>query len=72
MFVLQLVLLPGYLRQAVGPGLKDDQQNSDGHSDLLQLQVVSHPGPAQHPTHAVLGGHSDLAQTDGQAVQFGW
>lgn len=63
--------LPGYLWQAVRSGLKDDQKNSNGHSDLLQLQVVSHPGPAQHTTHTVLGGHSDLAQTYGQVVKFG-
>ncbi len=67
-----MAALPGYLWQAVRSGLKDDQKNSDGHSDLLQLQVMSHPGPTQHTTNAVLCGHGDLSQTNGQAVQFGW
>lgn len=60
-----------YLRQTVGSGLEDDQQHSDGHGDLLQLQAMSHPGPAQHPAHAVLGGGGNLPQADGQAAQFG-
>lgn len=60
------------LWQAVRSSLKDNQKNPNGHSDLLQLQVLSHPGPAQHTTHAVLGCNSYLAQTNGQTVKLGW
>lgn len=58
------------LRQAVWPWLKDDQQYSNGHSDLLQLQVVCNTSPAQNPANTVLRGHRNLTQTDGQTVQL--
>lgn len=60
------------LREAVWPWLKDDQQYPYGDCDLLQLQVVCHTGPSQNPPNAVLRGHCDLAQTDGQTVQLWW
>lgn len=58
------------LWETVRAGLKYDQQDSYGDSDLLQLQVVGHPGPPQHLAHAVPGRRSDLTQADGQAVQL--
>lgn len=66
-----VVAMPVDLWQAVRSSLKDDQKNPNGHSDLLQLQVLSHPGPAQHTTHTVLGCYSYLTQTYGQTVKFG-
>lgn len=61
-----------YLREAVGPSLEDDQEDSNGHGDLLQDEAVSHPGPAQHAAHAVPSSLRYLPQTDGQAVELGW
>ncbi|TNN33464.1 hypothetical protein EYF80_056370 [Liparis tanakae] len=58
------------LREAVGPRLEDDQQHPDGDGDLLQLQVVGHPGPPHHAPHAVPGRHGQLAEADGEAVQL--
>lgn len=60
------------LRKAVWPWLKDDQQYSNGDSDLLQLQVVCHSSPAQNPANTLLRGHCDLTQANGQTVQFRW
>ena len=59
------------LRETVGAGLKDDQQHPDGDGDLLQLQVVGHASPPQHPAHAVPRRDRDLPQADGQAVELG-
>lgn len=64
--------MTSYLGKAVRSGLEDDQKDSYGHGYLLQLQVVSHPGPAQHAAHAVPSRHSNLPQTDGQRGEFGW
>lgn len=58
------------LWETVRTWLKDDQQDTDGDSDLFQLQIVGHPGPPQHPTNAILGGHSKLTQANGKAVQL--
>lgn len=58
------------LRETIRTRLKDDQQDTDWHSDLFQLQVVGHPGPPQHPTHAVPGRHGKLAEANSQAVQL--
>lgn len=69
--ISQSFCLPGYLWKAVRSGFKDNQKNSNGHSDLLKLQVLSHPGPAQHTTHTVLRSHGYLPHTYGQAVKFG-
>lgn len=63
--------LQQYLWQTVRSGLKDDQKNPDWYCNLLQLQIVSHSGPAQHATHTVLGGYSYLVQAYGQAIYFG-
>lgn len=49
-----------YLRKAVRPSLKDNQKNPNGHSDLLQNEVISHPRPAQHTPHTVLCSHRYL------------
>lgn len=59
------------LWETVRAGLKDDQQDTDGDSDLFQLQVVGYPCPPQHLAHTIPGGHSNLTQADGQAVQLG-
>lgn len=59
------------LRETVRTWLEDDKQNANGHCDLFQLQVVGHPRPPQHPTHAVLRGHSQLTEANGETVQLG-
>lgn len=59
------------LWQTVGSWLEDDEQHANGYCDLFQLQVVGHPRPPQHPTHAVLGGHSKLTEANGETVQLG-
>ena len=59
------------LGETVGAGLEDDQQHPDGDGDLLQLQVVGHARPPQHPPHAVPRRDRDLPQPDGQAVELG-
>lgn len=58
------------LWEAIGTRLKDDQQDTDGDSDLFQLEVVGHPGPPQHPPHTIPGGHGKLTEANGKAVQL--
>lgn len=59
-----------YLRKTIWAWLEDDQQDTNGDSDLLQLQVVGHPGSPQHSAYAIFGGNSKLTKSDGKTVQF--
>lgn len=61
----------GHLGQRVRPRLEYHQQHPDRDGDLLQLQPVGQPGPAQHPPDVRVAGLGDLLEAVREVLKLG-
>lgn len=60
-----------HLRQTVGSGLEDDEEHTDGHGDLLELEAIGEPGAPDDAADVGERGVGDLPEAVAQRFELG-